>query len=483
MAAPPGGQQGDGDEMNMKGMRDDGHMREFVRRVHFVGIGGVGMSGIAEVLHNLGYQVSGSDSKESEITRRLRAAGVRVSIGHAEKNARGAQVVVVSSAVSPDNPEVAWARRERVPVVLRAQMLAELGRMKKTVTVAGSHGKTTTTSMVSLALSAAGAKPTMIIGGQLKNIGGNARLGVGDYLVAEADESDGSFLYLSPLAAVVTNVDNDHLDYYKSMDKLKDAFVEHLRRLPFYGAAVLCAEDPALASLIPRVGRPVVTYGFKAGVDFRAVDVKLGKDGSSFTVERGGKKAARLRLRVPGRHNVLNALGAFAAGRFLGFDAAKLARGLSEFRGVGRRLDRLGEAAGVEFVDDYGHHPTEVATTLSAVARLWKARRTVVIFQPHRFSRTQLLAKQFGPAFKEADFVFVTDIYPAGEKPIPGVTSKLILDGIAKAGVACAPLSSALDAARQLREGDVVLTLGAGDVWKLGEDLLRRRRERLTSPA
>jgi UDP-N-acetylmuramate--alanine ligase len=467
----------------MSAARDDGHMRLFVRRIHFVGIGGVGMSGIAEVLRNLGYAVSGSDAKESEITRRLRKAGIKVFLGHAAAHARGAQVVVVSSAVAADNPEVAWARGAKVPVVLRAQMLAELGRMKMTVTVAGSHGKTTTTSMVSLALSAAGAEPTMIIGGQLKNIGGNARLGVGDYLVAEADESDGSFLYLSPLAAVVTNVDNDHLDHYKDMAALERAFVEHLRRLPFYGAAVLCADDARLKRLIPEVGRPVVTYGFSAGADYRAVKVSLSKDLSSYQVAHKGRIVARVSLSVPGRHNVLNSLGAFAAGSFLGFDAKKLARGLSEFRGVGRRLDRLGRAGGVEFVDDYGHHPTEIATTLSAVARLWKAKRTVVVFQPHRYSRTQMLAAEFGPAFKEADFVFVTDIYAAGEKPIKGVSSQLILDAIKKAGVPCAPISGALDAARQLREGDVVLTLGAGDVWKLGEDLLRRRRERLTSPA
>jgi UDP-N-acetylmuramate--alanine ligase len=464
-----------------KMIKDDGHMRQFVRRLHFVGIGGVGMSGIAEVLHNLGYEVSGSDSKESEITRRLRASGIRVKLGHAAAHAKGAQVVVVSSAVAADNPEVAYAKRAGVPIVLRAQMLAELGRMKKTITVAGSHGKTTTTSMVSMALHAAGARPTMIIGGQLKNIGSNVRLGVGDYLVAEADESDGSFLYLSPLAAIVTNVDNDHLDYHKTMDNLKRAFVDHLKRLPFYGAAVLCADDPTLASLIPRVGRPVVTYGFGAA-DWRAVDVKLSKDRSTFWAVNK-KRKARISLQVPGKHNVLNALGAFAAGAFLGQDLKKLARGLSDFRGVGRRLDRLGAAGGVEFVDDYGHHPTEVSTTLAAVARLWKARRTVVIFQPHRYSRTKLLAKEFGPAFKEADLVFVTDIYAAGEKPMPGVTSKLIVDSLARAGVKALPLTQTLDAARQLRAGDVVLTLGAGDVWKIGEDLLRRRRERLTSPA
>ncbi|MBI4370809.1 MAG: UDP-N-acetylmuramate--L-alanine ligase [Elusimicrobia bacterium] len=457
-------------------------MRSFVRSVHFVGIGGVGMSGIAEVLFNLGYRVSGSDAKPSELTRRLSAAGIRVFSGHAVAHVRDAQVVVISSAVSASNPEVAEARRRGVPVIPRAQMLAELGRLKKTVTVAGSHGKTTTTAMVSMALQAAGAAPTMIVGGRVKNIRSNARLGVGEYLVAEADESDGSFLFLTPLVAVVTNVDDDHMDYYKTMERLKDAFVAHLQRLPFYGAAVLCADDPVLRSLRPRVERPVVTYGLGPGADWRAVRLRLDRDGSSCDVLRGGRKAVSLRLRVPGRHNVLNALGALAAGAFLGFDLQRLARGLADFRGVGRRLDRLGAADGVEFVDDYGHHPTEIRAALAAVAGLWKARRVITVFQPHRYSRTKLLAKDFGPALKAADLVWVTDVYAAGEAPIPGVTSRLILDSARKAGVACAPFPGALEAARQLKPGDVVLTLGAGDVWKLGEDLLRRRRGRCAAP-
>ncbi|MBI5630148.1 MAG: UDP-N-acetylmuramate--L-alanine ligase [Elusimicrobia bacterium] len=458
-------------------------MRSFVSRIHFTGVGGVGMSGIAEVLRNLGYEVSGSDLKESETTRRLAAAGVKIFKGHAARFVRGAQVLVASSAVAPDNPELAYARRAGIPVIARAQMLAELGRMKKTVTVAGSHGKTTTTSMVAMALNEAGASPTMIIGGQLKNIRSNVKLGVGEYLVAEADESDGSFKHLSPLAAVVTNIDNDHLDFHKSMANLRRAFLEHLQRLPFYGAAVLCADDPRLRAMAPSLGRSVVTYGVKSPADWRAVQVKMSKGGSRFEARHRGGLVASIELRVPGLHNVQNALGALAAGCFLGFNPEKLARGLSKFRGVGRRLDVLGAAEGVEFVDDYGHHPTEVAAALEAVSGLWRARRTVVIFQPHRFSRTRLLWREFGPAFKRADFVYVMDIYPAGEDPIAGVSSKLILDSLKRSGVACAPYSSALDAARELRRGDVVLTLGAGDVWKAGEDLLRRRRLRLASPA
>jgi UDP-N-acetylmuramate--alanine ligase len=455
---------------------DGGLMKSFVKRIHFVGIGGVGMSGIAEVLNNLGYRVSGSDVKSSEITRRLQAAGVTVFEGHAAAHAAGAQVVVVSSAVLESNPEVKFARRSGVPVVLRAQMLAELGRMKKTVTVAGSHGKTTTTSMVSMALLAAGADPTMIIGGRLKNIRSNAKLGVGEYMVAEADESDGSFLFLTPLVAVVTNVDDDHMDHYKTMGALKDAFVAHLERLPFYGAAVLCADDANLMSLLPRVTRRVVTFGFAAGADWRARNVRMTKDGSVCDVHRAGRKLLTLRLRVAGKHNVSNALAALAAGDFLGFDLKRLARGLAEFRGVGRRLDRLGAAGGVEFVDDYAHHPTEVRTTLAAVAGLWKAGRVIVVFQPHRYSRTKLLAREFGPALKAADFSYVMDVYPAGEKPMKGVSSQLILDAMKKAGAAGARFPGALELAKQLKPGDVVLTLGAGDVWKVGEDLLRRRR-------
>ena len=454
---------------------DAGLMKSFVRNIHFVGIGGEGMSGIAEVLNNLGYQVSGSDVKSTETTRRLQSAGVRVFKGHCALQVKGAQVVVVSSAVAENNSERAYARKHGIPVVLRAQMLAELGRMKKTITIAGSHGKTTTTSLISMALKEAGAGPTMIIGGRLKNIQSNAKLGIGEYLVAEADESDGSFLFLTPLVAVVTNIDNDHLDHYKTMDALKDAFVSHLHRLPFYGAAVLCSDDPMLASIRPRVKRHVVTFGFGAGADWRAKNVRLGKEGSACDVLHKGKKALTLRLRVAGRHNVSNALAALAAGHFLGFDLKRLARGLSDFKGVGRRMDRLGAAGGVEFVDDYGPHPTEVRVTLSAVAGLWKAKRVVVIFQPHRFSRTKLLAAEFGAAFKGANLVYVTDIYAAGEKPIAGVTSQVIVDSIRKNGIEALSFTGVLDVARDLRCGDVVLTLGAGDVWKIGEDLLRRR--------
>jgi len=463
-------------------------MRPFIRRVHFVGIGGSGMSGIAEVLHSLGYEVSGSDAKRGEAFKRLAAEGIKVWLGHRAAHVRGAQVVVASTAVPADNPELVRARREGIPVIPRAQMLAELCRFKKTLAVAGSHGKTTATSMAALALAAAGADPTLIVGGRLKNVRPAAGMGMGDYMVVEADESDGSFVHLSPLAAVVTNIDDDHLDFHKSMDQLKRAFLDYLHRLPFYGCAVICQDDAGAASIVPRVERPVSTYGFDRKAGWRARDVRLFRGGSRFEALHGGRKAAEVSLRVPGRHNVLNALAAMAAGAYLGFEPRDLARGLGEFSGVGRRLDRLGSAGNAEFVDDYGHHPTEIAATLAALRNGAKSRRArrerlVVIFQPHRFSRTKLLAGHFGPAFKGADFVYVTDIYPAGEKPLPGVSSKLILDSLVRSKIDCAAFPGVAPVLESIKSGDTVLTLGAGDVRAVGEELLRRLAAAHPGPA
>lgn len=433
------------------------------------------MSGIAEVLSNLGYKVSGSDLNDSEAVRRLKASGIRVFKGHAAAHARGAQVLVTSSAVPASNPEIVFARKSGIPVVARAEMLAEIGRMKKTITIAGSHGKTTTTSMAAMALWGAGADPTVIIGGQLKNINSNARLGVGEYLVAEADESDGSFIHLNPLVAVVTNIDDDHLDFHKSLSRLKRAFLSHLERLPFYGAAVLCSDDKGLSEIIGQVRRPTITYGFGPKAEWRLTNVRLGPQGSRFDVVHRGRRVASGRLGVPGRHNVLNALGAIAAGHFLGFSVAGMLKGLAQYQGVGRRLDLLGTTGGIRFIDDYGHHPTEIAATLSAL-KLGKPERLIAIFQPHRYSRTKRLWREFGRAFKGATQVYLMDIYAAGEKPIPGVSSKLILESLRKRGIAVTPFRSSLEIARQLRPGDLVVTLGAGDVWRIGEDLLRRTR-------
>ena len=451
-------------------------------RVHFIGIGGVGMSGIAEVLLNLGYPVSGSDLKASEVTRRLEAHGAVVRAGHRAENVRGAQVVVVSSAVAPANPEVREARRLGIPIIPRAEMLAELARMKKTVTISGSHGKTTTTSMVGMALQAAGADPTLIVGGQVKNLASNARVGLGEFIVAEADESDGSFLKLSPRIAIVTNVDTDHLDHYGTLENLKEAFVEHVAKVPFYGCAILCADDPVLRSLLPRVSKPRRTYGFSAGADYRPADVRLSAHGSSFTVRRGGRSIARVRLQVAGRHNVLNATAAVACADVLGLPLGRAAEGLAAFRGVGRRLETLGKAAGVTFMDDYGHHPTEIRTTLKALTGLFDYGRLIVLFQPHRYTRTKLLAREFGPAFRGADRAYVLDIYPAGEKPLPGVSSRLILDSMRRAGVDAQAFPGPLEVAKELRPGDLVLTVGAGDVWKVGEDLKRRLAGNALSP-
>ncbi|MBI3300282.1 MAG: UDP-N-acetylmuramate--L-alanine ligase [Elusimicrobia bacterium] len=453
-------------------------MRQFVRRVHFVGIGGVGMSGIAQVLLNLGFSVSGSDLKDTELTRRLRRAGAKVHLGHRAAHAAGAEVVVVSSAVAAENPEARWARAHGVPVVPRVAMLAELARLKKTITVAGSHGKTTTTAMVGMALQAAGVDPTVVVGGQVANLmGANARVGLGDYLVAEADESDGSFLSLFPLVAVVTNIDDDHLDHYGTMENLKAAFREHLGRLPFYGLAVVCGEDANAVAAARAAGRPVLTYALDRAADWRGkvLPALSGKAAQRLEVKKHGRRWGTLDLRVPGRHNALNALAAAAAADFIGCAPKKVAKGLSDFRGVGRRLERLGSARGVLFIDDYGHHPTEVRATLAAMRGSFaKGRRLVVVFQPHRYTRTRQLWRQFGPALKGADAAYVLPVYAAGEKPIRGVSSGLIIGAARRAGVAARPFTRAVDLACELAAGDVVLTLGAGDVWKVGADLLRR---------
>lgn len=432
------------------------------------------MSGIAEVLLNLGYRVSGSDLRQTELTRKLASLGARIFPGHSSRNVRGSQVVVISSAVKADNPEVAEAKRGGIPVIARAVMLSELARLKKTVTIAGSHGKTTTTSMTAMALQAAGADPTVITGGLLKNMGSNARLGTGDYFVAEADESDGSFVHLSPLAAIVTNIDSDHLDYYGNMSNLKDAFLSHLSRVPFYGAAVVCADDPVLSSVIARIQAPVISYGLHRRADWSVKKVRIDASGSSYEAWFRGKKAGDVAIRVPGEHNVLNSLAALACGRFLGFEFKALAKGLADFGGVGRRMEKLGEAGGVTFMDDYGHHPTEIRATIKAISDNLKYGRLVVIFQPHRFTRTKLLHREFGRSFKGADAVYVMDIYPAGEKQIKNVNSALVLDALKKNGIAAFPFARAVDMLRELRKGDLMLTIGAGDVWKVGEELKRR---------
>jgi UDP-N-acetylmuramate--alanine ligase len=448
------------------------------RRLHFVGIGGIGMSGIAEVLLNLKVRVSGSDLHDSRTLDRLRRLGGEIHVGHDPAHVAGADAVVVSSAVRPDNVEVIEARRLRIPVLPRAEMLAELMRLKFGVAVAGSHGKTTTTSMLAQVLSAAGLDPTIVIGGRLNILGSNARLGSGELMVVEADESDGSFLHLAPAIAVVTNVDREHLDHYADFAALQRAFADFLNQVPFYGLGVVCADDPGARALLPRLERRHLTYGIEAECDLRARRVRAEERRSVFELERRGETLGEVRLRVPGRHNVLNAVAAAAVALELEVAPAALCAALSEFSGADRRLQARGEAAGVLVVDDYGHHPTEIRATLTGAREHW-GRRLVVLFQPHRYTRVAALMEEFTSAFGDADVVVATDIYPAGEAPIAGVSGRELAARIAArhpgevvyAGGVAEGIEAAL---RRVRPGDLLLTLGAGDISKAADLILER---------
>ena len=463
------------------------------RRIHFVGVGGIGMSGIAELLANLGYAVSGSDAKRSEVTARLESAcRVTVFEGHAAANVGDADVVVYSSAVKPANPEIAEAVRRGIPVIPRAEMLAELMRLRFSIAVAGSHGKTTTTSMIALVLERAGLDPTAVIGGRLSAFGSNARLGLGKYMVAEADESDRSFLMLLPSIAVMTNIDHEHMDTYGSFEELQRAFVDFANKVPFYGSVVACVDDPHVRAVCPSIARRVVTYGLDApaaGAEAPAVSgrgVELGSFGGRCTVYRragaGETLLGTLKLSVPGRHNLQNALAAVAVAGELGIDFARVAATLREFHGAERRFERVGEANGVLVVDDYGHHPTEIAAVLAA-ARVTLGRRLLVAFQPHRYTRTERLMREFGPAFADADEVVLTDIYAASEEPIPGVTVEVLAESVARATGHPVRIVKPLDRlaaelAAAARPGDAVLTLGAGSIASVPLRLLAALRER-----
>jgi UDP-N-acetylmuramate--alanine ligase len=447
-----------------------------IQHIHFVGIGGAGMSGIAEVLVNLGYKVSGSDLKESEVTQRLKSLGASIFIGHQAQNMEGAHVIVTSTAVDIKNPEVKGAREKGIPVIPRIEMLAEIARLKYTIAIAGTHGKTTTTSMVGAVLQAGGLDPTVVVGGRLKHLNSGARLGQGDYLVAEADESDGSFLKLSPTLAVITNIDNDHLDYWHTFDKIEEAFVTYANRVPFYGCVIVCLDDPHVKEQVPRMTRRVVTYGTSTAALLKAQNIVVDTGGTSFDVTESGQAIGKVRLGVPGKHNVLNSLAAIAVGLELSIPFSQIAQGLASFEGVGRRMEMKGESQGITYIDDYGHHPTEIRATVAALRERYPKRRLVVVFQPHRYSRTQQLYKEFSESFKDADAVHLMDIYPAGEKPIKGVTTDLILKPLQKkhSSAQALPASTTPEKFRaQLATGDVVLTLGAGDVWKWGEHLLQ----------
>jgi UDP-N-acetylmuramate--alanine ligase len=454
-----------------------------IQRIHFVGIGGIGMSGIAEVLLNLGYKISGSDLKNSAVTQRLAALSATIFEGHAAANIAGADVVVTSSAISVDNPEVAEARRLHVPVIQRAEMLAELMRLKYGIAIAGMHGKTTTTSMVAAVLAAGGLDPTVVVGGRVDAMGSNARLGKSQYLVAEADESDRSFLKLSPILSVVTNIDREHMDCYRDMRDVRRTFLEFMERVPFYGVVVACNDDLALRRLLPRVHRRVTTYGTSRGSDFL---IRMGSALAAgehspiirFQVTYKEKDLGEFTLRVPGTHNVLNATAAIAVGTALDIPAEQIRSALDDFRGVDRRFQFKGKSAGVSVIDDYGHHPTEIRATLAA-ARQCGFRRVHVIFQPHRFTRTRDLMDEFATAFTDADTVCLLAIYPASERPIEGITAEALAGRIVGAGngsvAYAASFSDAVAAVAALAQpGDMVLTLGAGSVSQLGAMILEK---------
>ncbi len=464
-----------------------------IQRVHFVGIGGIGMSGIAEVLLNLGFKVSGSDLRPSSVTHRLASLGAAIFEGHSAENVNGAGVVVISSAVTESNSEVGEARRQHIPVIQRAEMLSELMRLKYGIAIAGMHGKTTTTSMVASVLAAGGLDPTVVVGGRVDALGSNARLGKSQYLVAEADESDRSFLKLSPILSVVTNIDREHMDCYRNMRDVKGAFLEFMDRVPFYGMVVVCNDDPMLRKLLPAVRRRTITYGIRRGSDFQTkieaagFDPAAGLPTSRFKVSYQGKSLGEFRLHVPGAHNVLNATAAIAVGVGLDISADQIRTALAGFRGVDRRFQLRGKAAGVSVIDDYGHHPTEIKATLAA-ARECGFERIHVIFQPHRYTRTRDLMDDFATAFAGADSLFVLDIYAASEQPIDGITGAVLARRISETGnktVAYAPsLSEAVAAAASAaREGDMILTLGAGSVSQLGPMILEQLRARAPGAA
>jgi UDP-N-acetylmuramate--alanine ligase len=450
--------------------------------IHFVGIGGIGMSGIAELLLTLGYKVSGSDTRLSDLTERLQRLGGIVFEGHSAENIEGADVIVTSSAVGPNNSEVAAAQRASIPVIPRAEMLSELMRLKYSVAVAGAHGKTTTTSMVAAVLGRGGFDPTVVIGGKLKSIGSNALLGQGDFIVAEADESDGSFLKMSPTIAVVTNIDREHLDFYRDLDEIKAAFLSFIDRVPFYGLSVLCLDNEPIQDLIPKIKKRFTTYGMTGQADLQARNVSSEGLASRFCLYHHGTELGEVRLNRPGIHNVYNAMAGAAVGLELNIPFSAIKSALETIEGVQRRLEVKGSVNGITIVDDYGHHPTEIKTTLQAVRGSWPDHRIVVLFQPHRYTRTRALFDEFTRGFYESDLLMVLPIYPAGEPALPGVDSPGLCKGIEAHGHKEVRYAETLEAAASelkdlLKPGDLLLTLGAGDVWKAGAMLLERLQD------
>ena len=446
------------------------------------------MSGIAEILLNLGYQISGSDVKLSPITDRLASLGAKIYEGHDASNISGAKALVVTSAVDGTNPEIAEARRMGIPVIPRGELLAELMRLKFGIAIAGSHGKTTTTSMVAAILNHAGKDPTVVVGGRVGSMGGsNARLGRSEFLVVESDESDGSFLKLSPILAVVTNIDREHLDHYTSIQEIRDAFTEFVNKVPFYGAVILCLDDDNIKEVIGQIRRRVVTYGMVPQADLTISVATCGHLSSTFKLRHHGAELGEFRVNVPGLHNVLNATAAVAVGMELEIPIEQIREGLSQFNGVGRRFEQKGQAQGVTVVDDYGHHPTEIRATLAA-ARQCDFGRVIVIFQPHRYTRTMHLMDDFARSFHKADLLYVLDIYAASEAPIEGVTSEALVERLRHFGHRSVTYAGTIDNAvlavlPELRPGDLVLTLGAGNVWQAGEKILSRLQQAQTKEA
>ncbi|WDE11241.1 UDP-N-acetylmuramate--L-alanine ligase [Thalassomonas haliotis] len=453
-----------------------------VKQIHFVGIGGAGMGGIAEVLLNEGYQISGSDISENAVVKRLTALGAKIHMGHDAANINGASVIVVSTAIDGENPELAAAAEQRIPVVRRAEMLAELMRFRHGVAIAGTHGKTTTTSLIASIFGEAGLDPTFVIGGLLNSAGTNARLGSSRYLIAEADESDASFLHLQPMVAVVTNIDQDHMETYQGdFEKLKDTYIEFLHNLPFYGVAVVCIDNPVVRELLPRISRQVITYGFSEDADIRAVDYQQAGGSSAFTVLMPGREPMKLSVNLPGEHNVLNALAGIAVALDEGLEQKAICKALSEFEGIGRRFELLAplttQSGEMQLVDDYGHHPSEVAATIKAMRNGWPEKRLVMVFQPHRYSRTRDLYEDFVEVLSEVDCLLLLDVYAAGEAPIVSADSKSLTRSIRQRGklepiyVSDSEKLPELLAA-QLKDGDMVITQGAGNIGAVARELI-----------
>lgn len=450
------------------------------KHIHFTGIGGIGMSGIAELLINLGYTVSGSDLKTSQVVRRLERLGGKIFIGHSPENIAGADVVVYSSAVPLENPEVIEARDKNIPVIRRAEMLAELMRLKFGVSIAGAHGKTTTTSMVGSILTAGGLDPTVVIGGRLDIWGGsNAKLGQGDILVAESDESDGSFMLLSPAIAVVTNIDYEHVDHYGSMERIRETFTDFINKIPFYGTAIVCLDNQEIQGIIPLIKKRHITYGMTSQADLQARDIRKGPFDVDFEVMNKGRSMGRVTVKMPGSHIVLNALAAIAVGLEFEMDMDDIRRGLSSMGGLERRFQVKGEKNGIMVIDDYGHHPAEIAATLQTARECWPDKRLVVVFQPHRYTRTKALYERFVISFNEADVLVLAPVYPAGERPIEGVNSEWLCRGIREHGHKEVSLGGGHEEILKIimdivKPGDRVITLGAGDVYRIGEELLEK---------